>query len=103
MQHRAQVRLAAGAFAAAGHVEAEPERLRTAWLAHTFTLTAKMETVTVTEPRVRRGRSARSEGSTVAVTGAAGPLGQLVLERLVSAGRHKRVVAIDVERGEATG
>jgi nucleoside-diphosphate-sugar epimerase len=37
------------------------------------------------------------------VTGAAGPLGQLVLERLVAAGRHKRVVAIDVDRGASTG
>jgi len=62
-----------------------------------------MDHVTVTEPRVRRGRSARNDGSTVAVTGAAGPLGQLVLERLVAAGRHKRIVAIDVDRGEATG
>ena len=64
VQHRAQVGLAAlGALTAARHVEPEPEGLRTAWLAHPFTLTAKMEHVTVTEPRVRRGRSARSDGS----------------------------------------
>jgi len=43
------------------------------------------------------------DGGTVAVTGAAGPLGQLVLERLVAAGRHKRVVGIDVDRGTAPG
>jgi nucleoside-diphosphate-sugar epimerase len=43
------------------------------------------------------------DGATVAVTGAAGPLGQLVLERLVAAGHHKRVVAIDVDRGAAKG
>jgi nucleoside-diphosphate-sugar epimerase len=39
----------------------------------------------------------------VAVTGAAGTLGQLVTDRLVAAGRHKRVVAIDVDRGASTG
>src|SRR3954453_6474273 len=59
--------------------------------------------VTVAEPRVRRGRSARGDGSTVAGTGGAGPLGQPVLEPLVAAGRHKRIVAIDVDRGRATG
>ena len=62
-----------------------------------------MEAVTVTEPRVRRGRSARGDGATVAVTGAAGPLGRLVVERLVAAGKHKKVIAIDVDRGSATG
>src|SRR5436309_12497107 len=57
----------------------------------------------VTEPRVRRGRSPRADGVTVAVTGAAGPLGRLVVDQLVAAGRHKRVVAIDVDRGKSTG
>jgi len=44
VQHGSQIRLAAaGTLAATGHVETEPERLRTAWLTHPFTLTAKMD------------------------------------------------------------
>jgi nucleoside-diphosphate-sugar epimerase len=59
--------------------------------------------VTSTKTPVRRRRSGPDEGSTVAVTGAGGPLGHLLVEHLVAAGKHKRVVAIDVDRGAATG
>ena len=59
--------------------------------------------MTSTKTGVRRRRSATSDGGTVAVTGAGGPLGQLLVERLVADGKHKRVVAIDAERGNAAG
>lgn len=56
-----------------------------------------------TGTRVRAGRSAVRDATSVAVTGAATPLGRLVVERLVEAGRHRRVIAIDAERGRAAG
>jgi nucleoside-diphosphate-sugar epimerase len=58
----------------------------------------------VTGSRVRAGRSGTRDASgTVAVTGAAGPLGRLTVQRLVEDGRHKRVIAIDPERASIAG
>lgn len=48
-------------------------------------------------------RSGSADAGTVAVTGAAGVLGQALVERLVASGRHKRVVAIDAERRDIDG
>jgi len=65
--------------------------------------------MTATGTRVRARRSAsRSAGApddagTVAVTGAAGPLGRLLVSRLLGSGQHKRVVAIDAERDSIPG
>jgi nucleoside-diphosphate-sugar epimerase len=56
-----------------------------------------------TRVRARRSGSREAAAGTVAVTGAAGPIGRMLVERLVEGGRHKRVVAIDAERGSANG
>jgi nucleoside-diphosphate-sugar epimerase len=58
--------------------------------------------VAATGTRVRARRSARSaQAGWVAVTGAAGPLGAALVHQLLNDGRHRQVVAIDAERGDA--
>jgi nucleoside-diphosphate-sugar epimerase len=52
---------------------------------------------------VRRGRSGRTGGRVVAVTGAAGPVGQPVAARLLADERVRRVVALDTRRGDLDG
>ena len=59
--------------------------------------------VAATGTRVRARRSDSRDAGTVAVTGAATTLGDLVVRRLVQAGRHKRVIAIDADRGSVNG
>jgi nucleoside-diphosphate-sugar epimerase len=58
-----------------------------------------MSTMAATGARVRGGRSA----TTIAVTGARGALGDLLLRRLVDAGDLRRVIGIDTGRGDVPG
>ena len=51
----------------------------------------------------RPARAPRRTGATVAVTGAAGVIGEALVRRLVAHGDVAKVVAIDVRRGAATG
>jgi len=55
------------------------------------------------ERSVRRERSTAAAAPVVAVTGAAGGVGQALVVRLASSARVGRVVAIDDHRGDATG